>query len=123
MDKCGICDKNCTEVHHIKEQMLADKNGFISSFHKNDPHNLIAICEKCHDQIHNGSIKVDGFVQTDKGKVLNINKSTNNLNLEPINLEPINLEQILELRKTKSIHKIAKELKTTIYQIQKILKK
>ena len=125
VDECSICHQKAEEVHHIKEQMLADKNGFISSFHKNDPHNLIAICEKCHDQIHNGSIKVDGFVQTDKGKVLNINKSTNNLNLEPINinLEPINLEQILELRKTKSIHKIAKELKTTIYQIQKILKK
>jgi DNA mismatch repair protein MutS len=118
VDKCSICDQKADEIHHIKQQMNADKNGFIktdmSIIHKNDQHNLIAICEKCHDEIHNGSIIVDGYVQTNKGKVLITDK------VENINI----LESVIELRKNgKSISFIAKELKTTVYQIQKLLKK
>ena len=40
------------EIHHINHQKDADKNGFIGSFHKNHPANLMSICEECHDSIH-----------------------------------------------------------------------
>ena len=52
--KCEMCnEKMGEEIHHINQQKDADKNGFIGSFHKNHPANLMSICEKCHDNIHN----------------------------------------------------------------------
>ena len=51
--KCEMCnEKMGEEIHHINQQKDADKNGFIGSFHKNHPANLMSICEKCHDNIH-----------------------------------------------------------------------
>ena len=72
MDICCICETKAEEVHHIKEQKLANKKGFIENHHKNDKHNLMAICEKCHDAIHAGKIKIDGYKQTNKGVKLMI---------------------------------------------------
>lgn len=40
------------EVHHLQPQAQADDNGFIGSFHKNHPANLLNVCEKCHDALH-----------------------------------------------------------------------
>jgi len=52
---CEICNKRVgVEVHHLQQQKDADDNGFINNFHKNHKANLISICEKCHDNIHNG---------------------------------------------------------------------
>lgn len=52
----GICEVCKTEIaeetHHLQEQQLADKNGFIGNFHKNHVANLIAVCEKCHNDFH-----------------------------------------------------------------------
>ena len=39
-------------LHYKALERDADENGFIGSFHKNHPANLMSICEKCHDQIH-----------------------------------------------------------------------
>ena len=51
--KCEMCHaKVGDEIHHINHQKDADKNGFIGSFHKNHPANLMSICEECHDSIH-----------------------------------------------------------------------
>ena len=51
--KCEMCHaKVGEEIHHINPQKNADKNGFIGSFHKNHPANLMSICEECHDTIH-----------------------------------------------------------------------
>jgi DNA mismatch repair protein MutS len=51
--KCEMCHaKVGDEIHHINHQKDADKNGFIGSFHKNHPANLMSICEECHDTIH-----------------------------------------------------------------------
>ena len=53
----GFCEK-ChirigEEIHHLQEQQMADKNGFISGyFHKNHPGNLMTVCKKCHDEFH-----------------------------------------------------------------------
>ena len=55
---CEICKEAIgTEIHHLEEQQDADENGFIGSFHKNHKANLVSICEKCHDDIHNGNKK------------------------------------------------------------------
>jgi DNA mismatch repair protein MutS len=50
---CEMCKAELAEeTHHIAQQKDATEDGFIGSFHKNHPANLMSVCEKCHDQIH-----------------------------------------------------------------------
>ena len=68
MDKCRICNINdATETHHIRFQRDADDNGFIDHFHKNKKFNLIALCEGCHDRIHNGELEISEAILTSNG--------------------------------------------------------
>ena len=71
---CEVCGNPCSpDVHHIKEQHIADINGFIdSSFHKNRLHNLTNVCKKCHIKIHKEEIHISGYQQTSTGIELNI---------------------------------------------------
>jgi hypothetical protein len=57
MGMCELCGlKMGEEVHHLQHQTNADKNGFIeldgNKIHKNNPANLITLCQKCHDDFH-----------------------------------------------------------------------
>ena len=45
MDKCGICNAEAEETHHIKEQQDADENKMIGSIHKNTLSNLVPLCK------------------------------------------------------------------------------
>jgi DNA mismatch repair protein MutS len=56
----GLCE-NCginmgEEVHHLLHQSEADDNGYINNngykIHKNNPANLLTLCERCHDEFH-----------------------------------------------------------------------
>jgi DNA mismatch repair protein MutS len=103
VDMCSVCKiAKAKEVHHIKEQHMADKNGFIGHLHKNHPSNLMPLCEKCHDEIHN-----HGKVEKDKEK------------------DSTDIDQ--QIHKLKSENKsnslIAKELNISLYKVQKTLKK
>lgn len=75
--KCKICKHNkASEVHHIIEQNVSDKNGIVlGRFHKNAKHNLVNICEACHQSVHNGQINVKGYMQTSSGIELMIEKN------------------------------------------------
>ena len=54
IDSCSICGENKDlHTHHIREQNEADENGMIEHFHKNKKFNLLVVCEKCHQKIHN----------------------------------------------------------------------
>jgi DNA mismatch repair protein MutS len=101
VDMCGVCKtKKAKEVHHIKEQHMADKNGFIGHIHKNHPSNLMPLCETCHHDIHN------------KDKV---EKDNNDDEISG---------QIHKLKsENKSNSFIAKELNISLYKVQKTLKK
>ena len=65
--KCVICGAVAEDVHHISERSLANQAGFIGHFHKDNKHNLIPLCKEHHNDIHNGKLKVDGFIMTSKG--------------------------------------------------------
>ncbi|MDD2789344.1 MAG: DNA mismatch repair protein [Sulfurimonas sp.] len=65
--KCIICGAVAEDVHHISQRSLADAAGFIGHFHQNHRHNLVPLCKEHHNLIHDGKIKVDGFVMTSKG--------------------------------------------------------
>jgi DNA mismatch repair protein MutS len=56
-NECNVCGtKENVHTHHINQQKDADANGFIGHFHKNDPGNMIFLCEKCHTSLHNKEI-------------------------------------------------------------------
>ena len=78
MTNCSICSsRDKLETHHINFQKDTDKNGFINKdnkkhIHKNHISNLIVLCEKCHDKIHNNEIDLKGFIETTNGKELSL---------------------------------------------------
>ena len=85
--KCIICGAIADDVHHINNQSLANESGFIGHFHKDTKHNLVPLCKEHHKQIHDGKIKLDGFIMTSKGLELTyeeqITKPTKVKVLEP----------------------------------------
>ena len=64
---CIICGRACDDVHHIKEQARANKDGFIEHINANHKYNLIPLCKEHHKMVHDGSINVNGFVATSNG--------------------------------------------------------
>jgi len=85
--KCVICGAMAEDVHHINHKSLADGNGFIGHFHKNSKHNLVPLCKEHHKEIHDGKIKIDGFVMTSSGLELKfeeqLDKTDDKKDLEP----------------------------------------
>lgn len=65
---CEICKKDAAEIHHMQPQCDSNKDGFIGSFHKNHPANLMSICKSCHEKLTKDNIK-HRRVKTDKGMV------------------------------------------------------
>jgi len=73
VDKCMLCNlpnshnkPTPLEVHHINSQADCE-NGFVKSkphIKKNHRSNLIQICQKCHDDIHAGKIRIKGYAAT-----------------------------------------------------------
>ena len=126
MDTCYICKKECNEVHHISEQQLANSKGIIEDkqINKNIKYNLLTVCNICHDNIHSNNIKIDGYIQTNKGIQLRFEKKDENDNSLKIE------NKIKEYRnKGMSYSKILENIKSefedqkiTLYQIKKILK-
>lgn len=63
IDKCQVCGDEAEHTHHIFEQKDADEYGHIGTFHKNEQHNLVALCRKCHESVHHGDLVIDGWVR------------------------------------------------------------
>lgn len=72
---CAVCGSVTTprETHHIRPQASADSAGFTGHFHKNSAFNLVILCTVCHDDVHAGRIRVNGYVDTcENGTVLDV---------------------------------------------------
>ncbi len=67
LSKCALCEEAVKDVHHISEQKHANDSGNIEHFHKNHKYNLIPLCKKHHQLVHDGKINISGFVMTDAG--------------------------------------------------------
>ena len=65
--KCVICGVVADDVHHISHQAASNKAGFIGHFHQDHRSNLVPLCKQHHREIHEGKIKVKGFVMTSNG--------------------------------------------------------
>ena len=70
MDECKVCGSVPEETHHIKEQCTADSNNMIDHHHKNNKHNLVPLCKKCHSDVTYGNLKIYGWKQTSRGPQL-----------------------------------------------------
>jgi len=67
LSRCALCDENVEDVHHIAAQKEANSDGHIDHFHKNHKYNLIPLCKKHHNMVHEGKILISGFVMTSEG--------------------------------------------------------
>ena len=74
MDSCYICDsENKLEAHHINFQKDFKQtiNGLINEkkkhLLKDDKANLVVLCDKCHDKLHNNEFEIKGLTKTTKG--------------------------------------------------------
>jgi DNA mismatch repair protein MutS len=72
VDECQVCGKRREqtpiETHHICFQSTADSRGMVDEqVHKNHGSNLVPLCEKCHDAVHNDHLQIYGWAQTTKG--------------------------------------------------------
>jgi DNA mismatch repair protein MutS len=77
---CEMCKMHIgEEVHHLQPQKEANTNGFIDTFHKNHPANLMNICEKCHTKTHSIEMSSLGSVvekEKEKLKKVVVRKKT-----------------------------------------------
>lgn len=124
VDTCSVCGKKAEEVHHIKHQAEADENGFIGFHHKNAKHNLMNVCEKCHDLIHAKKINVQGYVQTTNGVELVIDESVVNDENEKSLSQKVKLLRTDRKMSLKSIQDSLKHdnIDISIYKLRKLLK-
>ena len=67
LSKCALCDEDVADVHHINEQKNSNEHGNIDHFHKNHKYNLIPLCKKHHNLVHEGKIIIQGFVMSEEG--------------------------------------------------------
>ena len=75
--KCGVCEGDADDVHHIKFQCTADDDDIIDGhIDKNVESNLVPLCKKCHTDVHNNKLQIDGYKQTSKGVKLQYHKVT-----------------------------------------------
>ena len=103
MDKCSICNDNGIlyplDTHHIKEQNTFDDY----DINKDKLSNLVVLCKIHHDQVHNGNLQINGYLDTVSGNKLNY--TINNNKCKTINRKKYNESDI------KIIKDLAKELK------------
>jgi DNA mismatch repair protein MutS len=67
---CEICSANILndlEVHHIQPRAETVDSHNKDGTHQNDLRNLIVVCSKCHDSIHNSTMSVGTVSLTSKG--------------------------------------------------------
>jgi len=128
LDVCDICKKPAEEVHHIQEQHTADVDGFIGNMHKNARHNLVAVCQACHDAVHNKKMIIHGYVSTSQGVMLSKTEPSS----EPLPEVVAGASIVDDVRTLRNAGKSVKQIidacaskwrsKITAYRINKILK-
>lgn len=72
LTRCAVCNDNVEDTHHIREQHTADTHGNIGHIPKDHKYNLVPLCKPCHTKVHQGKLKINGFVKTSKGFALDI---------------------------------------------------
>ena len=120
VDECGVCGARAEEVHHIEPQALADDRGFVGHRHKNRLSNLVPLCGGCHDKVHSGELKVDGYVQTSDGLTISVESVGPVGPVQPGGASEE--ERVKELKaQGRTVKQIADALSVTQYRVRKLL--
>lgn len=121
VDKCQICQQTNREtqldVHHINFQCHSDDNGNFKNFHKNIDHNLIVLCKKCHNDVHNYQIILDGYQFTSNGIQLNYHQQSSQSEIKLTQNKPT------QTRKTKYTEEQSKEIREFLSTFDKNVNK
>lgn len=123
-NKCTVCLNNsASDVHHIKEQCAADADGYIGTHHKNNEHNLVPLCKKCHDNVHNNKLIIHGYKMTSEGRKLFFDHvSTFDYSNNDVVNNVINTRKHNSLKKTVDVLNARyPDVLFTMYRIKKIL--
>jgi DNA mismatch repair protein MutS len=68
--ECEVCKKaiqSDLEVHHIQPRASANQQILADGTHMNEKRNLVVICQKCHDNVHAGTIEIGDLTITSDG--------------------------------------------------------
>jgi DNA mismatch repair ATPase MutS len=63
VDHCAVCGDRATQTHHIRQQ----KDFARGDRSKNQLSNLAPLCDRCHDRVHHGDLRIDGYRKTSEG--------------------------------------------------------
>ena len=111
--ECKICGQPASDVHHIKFQCQANENNIIDNYLQKDSlSNLVQLCEKCHDQVHNGNLNIYGYQQTSDGVELNheiLDKNSEKYQEKHAKRKKLSDEQIEIIKELVSNHKLTQE--------------
>lgn len=58
------------DTHHIKFQSKCNEDGLFEHIQKNAKSNLVVLCKKCHIDVHNDKILINGYKETSDGVFL-----------------------------------------------------
>ena len=111
--ECKICGRPASDVHHIKFQCQANENNIIDNYVQKDSlSNLVQLCEKCHDQVHNGNLNIYGYQQTSKGVELNyeiLDKNSEKYQEKHTKRKKLSDEHIEIIKELVANHKLTQE--------------
>ena len=117
MDKCSICGANGNsyplDTHHIKEQYIFDQD----DINKDKLSNLVVLCKTHHDEVHNGQLQINGYLDTVVGKKLDYNF---NNNIKSTTKKKYNEEHIKVIKELAEELKDQKQfMKVLLYELKK----
>ena len=77
--ECEICQVNANlDVHHIQFQCTSNEHNLVQhGLHKNSQSNLVVLCKKHHDDVHQNKIRIHGWKETSNGIILDWDRCDN----------------------------------------------
>lgn len=101
-DVCQICGtKDNIDEHHIIYQSQC-KDGFYKHIPKNNQSNLVFLCKKHHQEVHQDKLIINGWKMTSDGKKLDYKfvdeKITKNVRNQKLKFKPDDIKIVKELK-------------------------
>ena len=115
---CLVCESSENmEVHHIQFQCAADENNYIEHIHKDNLSNLVPLCKKCHINVHNKRLKINGYKKTTEGIILDYETiSEEDFKLKKKSRKKFNDDEIALIKKYRNIPNLSQ--KTVCFKLK-----
>ena len=80
---CGVEKVRDLEIHHIEHRATANQGRLVDGSHMNDMRNLVSLCEKCHLNVHAGTMEIGAVKQTSEGPILDVKRHLETFAFKP----------------------------------------